>query len=93
MKAGFLGNLRFEKLAVLIGQIFQYNFHEVFVNVERGLMVFKYLPNAFQFDNPVFKVKVTLESKDPVYLENARGCLLTKLAELSVYPVDGTRAG
>ncbi len=45
------------------------------------------------FDNPVFKVKVTLESKDPDYLENAQGCLLKKLAELSVYPVDGTPAG
>ena len=39
------------------------------------------------FDNPVFSIKLTLESKDPGYLERAHAMLLSELAKIQLIPV------
>ncbi len=40
------------------------------------------------FENPDYKVRLTLESKDAAYLERARQRLIEKLGERSITPVD-----
>lgn len=39
------------------------------------------------FDNPVYSVKLTLESKDAGYLDRAYASLLSQLAEIHLHPV------
>jgi molybdopterin-biosynthesis enzyme MoeA-like protein len=42
------------------------------------------------FDNPVYSIKLTLESKDTAYLERAHGVLLVELAKIQLTPVAKT---
>jgi molybdenum cofactor synthesis domain-containing protein len=39
------------------------------------------------FDNPVYSIKLTLESKNSVYLDNAHAALLSQLASINLYPL------
>lgn len=41
-----------------------------------------------QFDNPVYSVKLTLESKDSSYLERAHATLIAELAKIQLHPVN-----
>lgn len=41
------------------------------------------------FDNPVYSIKLTLESKDAAYLERAHGVLLVELAKIGLIPIQG----
>ena len=41
------------------------------------------------FDNPVYSIKLTLESKDPTYLDGAHQLLLAELARIHLVPVQG----
>jgi molybdenum cofactor synthesis domain-containing protein len=41
------------------------------------------------FDNPVYSIKLTLESKDLAYLERAHDALLVELAKIQLHPVRG----
>ena len=40
------------------------------------------------FDNPVYSIKLTLESKDVVYLDGAYEVLLSELAKVRLNPVN-----
>jgi len=40
------------------------------------------------FDNPVYSIKLTLESKDSMYLERAHAALLSRLAKLDLHPLN-----
>jgi hypothetical protein len=40
------------------------------------------------FDNPVYSIKLTLESKDPAYLDLAHATLLTSLAKIDLHPLN-----
>jgi molybdenum cofactor synthesis domain-containing protein len=42
------------------------------------------------FDNPVYSIKLTLESKDAAYLDRAHGVLLAELAKIQLVPVKGS---
>jgi molybdenum cofactor synthesis domain-containing protein len=42
------------------------------------------------FDNPVYSIKLTLESKDAAYLDRAHGVLLVELAKIQLDPVKGS---
>lgn len=81
-----------------------YHVRDIFVQVEEGEIadmlhdVLDLFPELGlgsypAFENPEFKVKVTLESKDEAYLEDARRCLLEKLALRSVVPVEVESGG
>src|SRR6185436_12093245 len=39
------------------------------------------------FDNPVYSIKLTLESKDSDYLDRAHAALLAGLAKMELYPL------
>ena len=39
------------------------------------------------FDNPIYSIKLTLESKDLAYLESAHDALLAHLAEIDLHPL------
>jgi molybdopterin-biosynthesis enzyme MoeA-like protein len=39
------------------------------------------------FDNPVYSIKLTLESKDSAYLDRAYVALLAGLAQMELYPL------
>jgi hypothetical protein len=39
------------------------------------------------FDNPVYSIKLTLESKDLAYLERAYSALLSQLARIDLHPL------
>jgi molybdenum cofactor synthesis domain-containing protein len=39
------------------------------------------------FDNPVYSIKLTLESKDSAYLDRAHAALLTSLAKIDLHPL------
>src|SRR5262249_37136396 len=39
------------------------------------------------FDNPVYSIKLTLESKDAAYVERAHAALLHQLAKLDLFPL------
>jgi molybdenum cofactor synthesis domain-containing protein len=39
------------------------------------------------FDNPVYSIKLTLESKDISYLDSAHAALLSQLARIDLYPL------
>jgi molybdenum cofactor synthesis domain-containing protein len=39
------------------------------------------------FDNPVYSIKLTLESKDSAYLDRAHAALLAGLAQMELYPL------
>ena len=39
------------------------------------------------FDNPVYSIKLTLESKDTAYLERAHRLLIDELAKIDLTPV------
>ena len=41
------------------------------------------------FDNPVYSIKLTLESKDIAYLDRAHDSLLTELAKIHLMPIQG----
>jgi molybdenum cofactor synthesis domain-containing protein len=41
------------------------------------------------FDNPVYSIKLTLESKDPGYLERAHDMLIIELAKIQLSPIQG----
>ena len=41
------------------------------------------------FDNPVYSIKLTLESKDAGYLERAHSMLLIELAKIQLVPIQG----
>jgi len=41
------------------------------------------------FDNPVYSIKLTLESKDPEYLERAHDMLIIELAKIQLTPIQG----
>jgi len=41
------------------------------------------------FDNPVYSIKLTLESKDLPYLEGAHALLLEELARIQLKPLKG----
>jgi molybdenum cofactor synthesis domain-containing protein len=40
------------------------------------------------FDNPVYSIKLTLESKDLSYLESAHASILSELARINLYPLN-----
>src|SRR5215813_2486136 len=40
------------------------------------------------FDNPVYSIKLTLESKDSMYLERAHAALLSQLAKIDLHPLN-----
>jgi molybdopterin-biosynthesis enzyme MoeA-like protein len=40
------------------------------------------------FDNPVYSIKLTLESKDLSYLERAHAAILSELARINLYPLN-----
>jgi molybdenum cofactor synthesis domain-containing protein len=40
------------------------------------------------FDNPVYSIKLTLESKDLSYLERAHALILSQLAKIDLYPLN-----
>jgi molybdenum cofactor synthesis domain-containing protein len=40
-------------------------------------------------DNPLYSVKLTLESKDAAYLDNAHATLIAELAKIQLRPVEG----
>ena len=40
------------------------------------------------FDNPVYSIKLTLESKDLSYLERAHATILSELARIDLYPLN-----
>jgi molybdenum cofactor synthesis domain-containing protein len=40
------------------------------------------------FDNPVFSIKLTLESKDLAYLDSAHATLVSRLARIDLHPLD-----
>jgi FAD synthetase len=40
------------------------------------------------FDNPVYSIKLTLESKDPAYVERAHAALVEQLAKLDLFPLN-----
>jgi molybdenum cofactor synthesis domain-containing protein len=40
------------------------------------------------FDNPVYSIKLTLESKDPAYLDKAYAALLSQLAGIDLHPLN-----
>jgi molybdopterin-biosynthesis enzyme MoeA-like protein len=40
------------------------------------------------FDNPVYSIKLTLESKDAAYLDSARSLLLEELSKIQLTPVN-----
>ena len=40
------------------------------------------------FDNPVYSIKLTLESKDPAYVDRAQAALVTQLAKLDLHPLN-----
>ena len=71
---------------------------DVFLDVEEGYVagvlneVLERFPSLLLGSYPTFgdaeyKVKLTLESKDPVYLDGARQLLLERLAEHSISPI------
>jgi hypothetical protein len=39
------------------------------------------------FDNPVYSIKLTLESKDSGYVERAHAVLLSRLAMMDLHPI------
>jgi hypothetical protein len=39
------------------------------------------------FDNPVYSIKLTLESKDAQYVDHAHALLLSELAKIDLVPV------
>ena len=41
------------------------------------------------FDNPVYSIKLTLESKDTGYLERAHSMLLIELEKIQLVPIQG----
>ena len=40
------------------------------------------------FDNPVYSIKLTLESKDALYLDRAHSALLASLAQIDLHPLN-----
>ena len=40
------------------------------------------------FDNPVYSIKLTLESKDSEYVERAQTALLAELRKIDLTPVE-----
>jgi molybdopterin-biosynthesis enzyme MoeA-like protein len=38
--------------------------------------------------NPVYSIKLTLESKDPAYVDRAQAALVTQLAKLDLHPLN-----
>jgi FAD synthetase len=72
---------------------------EVFLRADEGLIagilhdVLAKFPDLLlgsypHFDNPVYSVKLTLESKDSSYLDEAHGMLLAELARIKLNPVE-----
>jgi FAD synthetase len=72
---------------------------DVFLDVEEGYVadalseVLERFPSLLlgsypTFNNPAYKVKLTLESKDQPYLERARECLFERLEARSIVPIE-----
>ena len=91
---------KFERIKEMFRQE-PYHVLQIFVQVEEGEIadalneVLEAFPDLGlgsypAFNNPLYKVKLTLESKDEAYLEKARQCLLEKMASRSIVPFDPT---
>jgi FAD synthetase len=88
---------KFDRIKELFRQT-PYHVLDVYLQVEEGEIantldeVLEAFPDLGlgsypSLNNPVYKVKLTLESKDQEFLDQARRCLIEKLASRSIIPV------